>query len=308
MSMRKPRRRASRRASRSPPSFRIGPFVDDDRRDHLVEIFNERFNTRVIRQRDGSFLNLPGKSPEITLRPHQMNAVWRGITDRVVLLDHVVGAGKTFAAIARVMERRRMGLSRKPMIAVPNHLVEQWAADFRELYPGAKLLAASKADFKREKRRRLFGQIAAGDYDAVIVAHSSFGFVDIDPSTEIRYLEEELRIAGDAVVDAEEAAAEAGIDAGPRTPFNVAEAERLVTKIETRLAKLRSGRRDRLLTFEEMGIDDLTIDEAHEYKNLAYSSNLIGVAGMGNKTGSKRRPICTSSSVRFTTGMGRWRS
>lgn len=264
-------------------------FADDDRREQLVQIFNEKYNTRVVRQRDGSHLTLPGKVPDsvIKMRPWQLNAVWRGITDNAVLYDHAVGAGKTFTAIARIMERRRMGLSKKPMVVVPNHLVEQWAADARKLYPGANILAATKHDFDKQRRRRLFARIGSGDYDMVIVGHSSFNFIDIDPSTEERYLDEELRIAYEAVQEAEAAAAEAGFS-GWGKPMGVAEAERLVKKLEERMAKVRSAKRDRLLTFEEMGIDDLTVDEAHEFKNLAYSSKLQGVSGMGNKTGSAK--------------------
>nr|RDS95200.1 PLxRFG domain-containing protein [Cereibacter sphaeroides f. sp. denitrificans] len=264
-------------------------FQSDDRREQLVDIFNEKFNTRLIRQRDGSHLQLPGKNPAIKMRRHQLNAIWRGITDRTVLYDHVVGAGKTFTAIARVMERRRMGLSRKPLIVVPNHLIEQWKSDFLQLYPGANVLAASKTDFEAKNRRRLFARIAAGDYDAVIIGHSSFGFINLDPSTEERYVEAELKAARDAVAEAEEAAEEAGfVTFGKRKPFGVAEAERLVTKLEERLAKIRARNRDKLISFEEMGIDDLTVDEAHEFKNLSYSSRLQGVSGMGNKTGSAK--------------------
>lgn len=288
-------------------------YRDDDRRTRLVSIFNEKFNTRVLRQRDGSHLQLPGKVPDqiVKLRRHQVNAIWRGITDPVVLYDHVVGAGKTFVAIARIMERRRMGLTRKAMVVVPNHLVGQWAADVTKLYPAAKVLAATKADFERKNRRRLFARIGSGDFDMVIIGHSSFGFVDMDTATEERFLMEELQEAQDAIRAAQEQAAENG-EGGRFRPFGVAEAERLAAKLETRLEKLREGKRDRLLTFEEMGIDDLTIDEAHEFKNLAYSSRLTGVSGMGNKTGSKKamdlhlklrslreRP---GSSVAFLTG------
>ncbi|MBL8235757.1 MAG: hypothetical protein JNL98_45120, partial [Bryobacterales bacterium] len=161
-----------------------------------------------------------------------------------------------------------MGLSKKPMIVVPNHLVEQWAADVKKLYPGANVLAAGKEDFEKSRRRRLFARIGSGDYDMVIVGHSSFGFIDIDPATEERYLDEELRIAYEAVDEAQKAAGEAGFS-GWGKPMGVADAERLVKKLEERLAKVRDSKRDRLLTFEEMGVDDLTIDEAHEFKNLA---------------------------------------
>lgn len=264
-------------------------FKDVGRRNHLVEIYNEKFNTRVTRQHDGSHLKLPGKVPDevISLRRHQKNAVWRGIYERFMLLDHVVGAGKTFTAIARAMERRRMGLSRKPTVVVPNHLVEQWTADVYRLYPGAKVLAAGKNQFDRKNRRRLFARIATGDWDLVIVPHSSFGFIGIDPATEIRFLEQDLRIAIDAVREAQEQAAADGLG-GRIKPFTVKQAEALVETIQGRLDKLKTGHHDRMLTFEQMGIDDLTVDEAHEFKNLFYSSRLTGVRGMGDKAGSKK--------------------
>lgn len=265
-------------------------FKDGDRRAQLVDIFNDRFNTRVTRQFDGSHLKLPGKVPDAVLqmRRHQMNAIWRGISSRFLLLDHVVGAGKTFTGIARAMERRRMGLARKPVIMVPNHLVEQWAADVYRLYPGAKVLAAGQKDFEAKRRRRLFGRIATGDWDIVIVPHSSFGFIGIAPETEMRFLEAEMREAQQAIEDAWEQAREDGQDNGRRKPFGVKEAERLAEKLQNRMDKITSGARDKLLTFEQLGIDDLTVDEAHEFKNLYYSSRLTGVRGMGNKTGSRK--------------------
>ncbi|HEY6612774.1 MAG TPA: PLxRFG domain-containing protein [Pseudomonas sp.] len=289
-------------------------FKDGDRRAVLVEVFNEKFNTRVVRQRDGSHMQLPGKVPDsiIAMRRHQLNAIWRGIAERFMLVDHAVGAGKTFTAIARAMERRRMGLSRKPMIVVPNHLIEQWAADIYRLYPGAKVLAAGKKDFEAKRRRRLFGKIATGDWDIVLVPHSSFGFIGIDPSTEKRFLAQEMEQALEAVKDAQEQAAEDGTDNGFRKPFGVKEAERLVEKIQARMDRLNAGTKDRLLTFEQMGVDDLTVDEAHEFKNLYYSSRLTGVRGMGDKTGSRKandlynkiRALTENpnSSVTFLTG------
>jgi N12 class adenine-specific DNA methylase len=265
-------------------------FKDGDRRKKLVDIYNEKFNTRVNRQFDGSHLSLPGKVPDtvIALRRHQKNAIWRGIASRFLLMDHVVGAGKTFTGIARAMERRRMGLARKPAVIVPNHLVEQWSADIYRLYPGAKILAAGQKDFESKRRRRLFGKIATGDWDMVVIPHSSFGFIGIAPETEMRFLEQELKDAQAAIEEAWEEARESGQDQGFRKPFGVKEAERLAKKIRARMDKLREGARDRLLTFEQLGIDDLTVDEAHEFKNLFYSSRLTGVRGMGNKTGSRK--------------------
>jgi len=264
-------------------------FLDSDRRRTLVDLFNERFNTRVNRQHDGSHLTLPGKVPDaiLKMRRHQMNTIWRGISERFMLIDHVVGAGKTFTAIARVMERRRMGLSRKPAIIVPNHMVEQFTADVYRLYPGAKVLAAGQKDFEKKRRRKLFAKIASGDWDVVIIPHSSFGFIGIAQETEERYLEQELAIAEQAIRDAwEEAGEESG---GRRKPFNVKQAERLRDKLTARLEGIRGkNRKDRLLTFEQMGIDDLTVDEAHEFKNLFYSSRLTNVKGMGNPSGSQK--------------------
>lgn len=265
-------------------------YKDGDRRARLVGIFNDKFNTRVNRQHDGSHLVLPGKVPDavISMRRHQKNAIWRGISERFMLVDHTVGAGKTFTAIARAMERRRMGLSKKPAIVVPNHMVEQFASDVYRLYPGAKVLAAGKKDFERSRRRQLFAKIATGDFDIVIIPHSSFGFIGIAPETEERYLQAELDQALQAVKDAQDAAEESGHDSF-RKPFGVKEAERLVEAITTRMDAVKGAKhRDRLLTFEQMGIDDLTVDEFHEFKNLFYSSRLTGVKGMGNKTGSQK--------------------
>jgi len=263
-------------------------FRDGARRSNLVDLFNQKFNVRVLRQRDGSHLTFPGKVPDhiIKLRRHQINGIWRGIVDRFVLYDHAVGSGKTFTAIARAMERRRMGLSKKPMMVVPNHILEQVAKDVYALYPGAKILAAGAKDLSRQKRRRLFARIATGDWDLVIVPHSSFAFIGIDPETEMAYLREELRQAQQAVIEAQQEADENG-DSGRFKPLTVKEAERLVDTIQGRLEKVqaKSRKKDMLLTFEQMGIDDLTVDESHEFKNLFYHSRL-NVRGMNPKAGS----------------------
>lgn len=265
-------------------------YKDGARRSQLVEIFNEKFNTRVNRQHDGAHLILPGKVPDhvIGMRRHQKNTIWRGITERFMLIDHAVGAGKTFEGIAIAMERRRMGLSKKPAIIVPNHMVEQFTSDVYRLYPGAKVLAAGKKDFEKRRRRKLFAKIATGDFDIVIIPHSSFGFIGIAPETEQRYLEQEL-VAAQAAVKEAEAEADASGQSGFRKPFGVKEAERLVDKITARMEKVAGDKsKDRLLTFEQLGIDHLIVDEAHEFKNLFYSSRLTGVKGMGNKTGSQK--------------------
>lgn len=265
-------------------------FNDADRRHELVELFNEKFNNRVVRQHDGTHLMLPGKVPDevIKMRRHQKNAIWRGISERFMLLDHAVGAGKTFTAIARAMERRRMGLSKKPMIVVPNHMVEQFTSDTYRLYPGAKVLAAGKKDFEKARRRKLFAKIATGDFDLVIVPHSSFMFIGIAPETEARYVNQALQEAEQAIQDAQEAADDEGYT-GFKKPFGVKQAERLRDTLVAKLERIKgTANKDRLLTFEQMGIDDLTVDEAHEFKNLFYSSNLSKVKGMGDKSGSQK--------------------
>jgi N12 class adenine-specific DNA methylase len=265
---------------------------DSDRREHLTALYNQKYNVRSNRQRSGQHLQMPGKVPDaiISMRRHQKNGIWRGIVDKFVLYDHAVGAGKTFTGIARAMERKRMGISRKPMIVVPNHLVEQFAADVYRLYPGANLLAMGKKDLEGKKRRRAFAKMATGDYDIIIMPHSSFEFIGIDNATETRYLQAEINIALEMLSQAEEEARDEGWDGNAkRKPLTVKKAEAMVTHLNTRMEKLRNqGRsKDRLLTFEQIGVDDLTIDEAHEYKNLFYSSNL-NVKGMNDRQGSAK--------------------
>ncbi len=178
---------------------------DQDRRQTLSTLYNERFNRRVQQKYDGSYLTFPGKSTQIRLRPHQTNFVTRSIQKGKGLADHVVGAGKTFASIATAMEMRRLGLAKKPLFTVPNHLVDQWAKDFKILYPGSNVLAASKKDFEGPKRREFFAKIATGDWDAVIVAHSSFGFMSVPRETEMRFLTDQVNEMNDAIDEARRA-------------------------------------------------------------------------------------------------------
>lgn len=248
----------------------------------LRSIFNEKYNNIVKEKFDGSHLQFVGKVPDnlIELRTHQINAVWRGVTNNFVLYDHAVGSGKTFTGIARAMERKRLGLSKKPTIVVPNHMVEQFAADVYRLYPAAKVLAAGKKDFEKKNRKRLFAKIATGDYDIIVVPHSSFEFIKLSSSTEIRYMEQELEQIMAAM---NEARAQKGNDKR-QTIKQLKETE---SRIRSKLEAKRNGkRRDSMLTFEQLGIDDITVDEAHEFKNLFYHSNLNNVVGMGNPSGS----------------------
>lgn len=256
---------------------------DDARREKLSRIYNDQFNTDVQRDFDGSHLSFPGKISDdiIKLRPHQGNAVWRIVQSQTTLTDHVVGAGKTFTLIAAAMEMRRLGHAKKPMFVVPNHLVGQWAKDFLTLYPGANVLATTKADFEKGKRKRLFARITTGDWDAVIVAHSSFGKVQMDPHLETQFIQEEINEITSSIAQIEEAE-------GKRTR-NVKQAADRRTRLEEKLKKLIDvERKDDSLYWSELGIDGLFLDEAHEFKNLGYSTGMRGVAGLGNPTGSQK--------------------
>jgi N12 class adenine-specific DNA methylase len=256
---------------------------DDARREQLGRLYNDTFNTDVPRDYDGAHLTFPGKVGDdiIRLRPHQANAVWRIIQSGTTLTDHVVGAGKTFTLVAAAMELRRMGLAQKPLFVVPNHLVGEWAADFSKLYPGANVLVASKKDFEKENRKRLFARMATGDWDAVIVAHSSFGKVEVDPKEQAEFINEQiidLTTSMDKMREAE--------GKGSR---NVKQVQDRITKLREKLKKLFDAEnKDDSLYFGELGIDAVFVDEAHEFKNLAFSSGMNRVAGLGNQAGSQK--------------------
>lgn len=256
---------------------------DDDRRARLAALYNDTFNTDVQRAYDGAHLTLPGKVGEdiVSLRPHQKNFIWRTLQSSTALADHVVGAGKTFALIASIMEKRRMGQARKPMLVVPNHLVGQWGADFVKLYPGARVLAATKKDFDAENRKKLFARIATGDWDAVIVAHSSFGRIGVSPEFETAFIQQQL-------ADIEAATKQLLAEDGKKSRA-VNQLAKWRENMEAKLKKLLdAGAKDDGLTFEELGIDALYVDEAHEFKNLAFATSMYRVLGLGNPTGSQK--------------------
>lgn len=256
---------------------------DDARREKLARLYNDTFNTDVLRVYDGTHLTLPGKVSDdiITLRPHQKNFVWRALQSTTALADHVVGAGKTFSAITAAMEMRRMGVANKPLFVVPNHLVGQWAADFVKLYPGAKVLAATKRDFEKENRKRLMARIATGDWDAVIVAHSSFERIGVDPEFEARFI-------SDQVWDLEASITALRAKSGDKTR-NVAQLTKWRDNLKAKLERLLdAGRKDDGLYFDETGVDALFVDEQHEFKNLAYATSMNRVAGLGNPGGSMK--------------------
>ncbi|UZA02094.1 PLxRFG domain-containing protein [Moraxella bovis] len=273
--------------------------------DKIAKLYNEKHNAIVPRRFDGSHLELIGKVPDdvIKLRTHQKNAVWRGVTTNAVLYDHAVGSGKTFTGIARAMERKRLGLSKKPVLVVPNHMVEQFAQDIYRLYPSANILTAGQKDFAKAKRKRLFGQIATGDYDIIVLPHSSFEFIKLSKERQKIMLEQERDKLMDAI-----AATKA--EQGKRE--NVKQLEQAKKNIETKLAKLAETKRhDDEFSFEQMGIDDITVDEAHEFKNLFFTTKMQGVKGLGSPAGSNKAMDLwlktqylhqTNGSVAFMTG------
>lgn len=258
-------------------------WADDARRQQLSGIYNNVYNTNVAREYDGSHLKFPGKVGDdiIALRPHQANGVWRIVQSDTTLTDHVVGAGKTFTLIAGAMELRRMGLAKKPMFTVPNHLVGQWAADFTKLYPGAKVLAATKKDFEKENRKRLFARIATGDWDAVIVAHSSFGKVEVEPKEQAAFIEEQIADLDGSI--------ELMRQTDGEKSRNVKDVQKRRDTLREKLKKLLDAEaKDDSLYWGELGVDALFVDEAHEFKNLAFSTSMNRVAGLGNQQGSQK--------------------
>ena len=271
---------AMQKADEIKQAFLDWVWTDDERRDMLTKLYNERFNTNVPPRYDGSHLELVNASEAVKLRPHQKNAVWRAIQEGTCLFDHVVGAGKTLACVATVMESKRMGFLSKPMIVVPNHLLHQWRDEFYKLYPDANILVADKTDFTKQNRQRLFAKIATGDWDAVIVAHSSFRKIDMPRDVQEEILQEQI----DMVINAIDASKEA---AGGRATIKQLEKQR--EKMENRYAELiaSAGKKDENVDFSDLGVDALFVDESHEFKNLAFQTTM-NVSGLGNITGSAK--------------------
>lgn len=261
--------------------WRAWVWREPERAERLLALYNEKMNRTVERRYDGAHLTLPGMSPGLTLLQHQQNGVWRGLQSRQLLLDHVVGAGKTFQMVAIAMEMRRLGIARKPLFAVPNHLTVQWRTEFARLYPGAVVLAAEPEDFSRENRKKLFSRIVTGDWDAVIVGHSSLKKIGLPEETETRILQEQVDEIASLIEEMKRERGDRGI---------VRDMEgiriRLEAKIKNKQASI--GQRDDVLTFDELGVDALFVDELHEFKNLFYTTAMSRVPGMGNPNGSDR--------------------
>lgn len=268
-------------ATRMTAVFQDWAYADEARAQTIVDAFNDKMNTHRQRSYDGTkYLNPVGASPKIKLRRTQKDGAWRMVLAPTVLLDHVVGAGKTFTAITGVMERRRLGLSRKPMIVVPNHLVVQWAQDFYQLYPGAKILAATPADFALKNRRRMFARIATGDYDAIIIGHSSLGYIET-PAEDMKAMMDEK------LAEMRSAREEARQNGENRSTLG--QMASAIEKYEEKLKALSEREADEMgFDFKDMGVDYLTVDEAHEFKNLEYATAGERVVGMNDPKGSKK--------------------
>lgn len=259
---------------------------DAERADLLARDYNEMMNTTVERKYDGvRHLRTVGANPAISLRNSQKDSSWRMIQSSVTLMDHVVGAGKTIAITTGLMERKRLGLSKKPMVVVPNHLVGQWARDWMALYPGANILAATEKDFAKANRRRLFARIATGKFDAIIVGHSSFGFIPVSSEAEVQFVMKEVEFLEDALTEAKTAESS---QKGKGDSRRVRGIKNRIAKRMEKIKELQDKPRDNVVSFEDMGVDYLAVDEFHEFKNLEYATTLSNVAGMGSPEGSKK--------------------
>lgn len=265
------------KAAKIKQAFKDWIFKDPERAIPLVEQYNRQFNSIRPREYDGSALRFPGMNSAITLKEHQKNAIAHALFGGNTLFAHCVGAGKTFEMIATAMESKRLGLCTKPLFAVPNHLTEQIGEDFQKLYPGANILVATKNDFKKENRQQLFAKIATGDFDAVIIGHSQLGMIPLSKERQVSILQDQIN---DIMAGIEELKKAEG------SRFQVKQMERTKKSLEAKLDKLEKTHDD-ILTFEEMGIDKLIIDEAHEFKNVPTQTKLTNVAGISSSASQK---------------------
>ena len=253
-------------------TFKDWIFKDQERRDTLVQIYNERFNSTKPREYDGGHLEFPGINPEIHLKKHQRDAIARIMYGGNTLLAHTVGAGKTFEMIASAMESKRLGLCQKSLFVVPNHLTEQTATEFMRLYPSANILVATKEMFETNNRKKFCSRIATGDYDAVIIGHSQFEKIPISKERQSRLLKEQIDEIAEAADD---------LRRQKGNKFSIKQLEKTKRNLGTRLAKLYdTKRKDDVVTFEELGVDRVFVDEAHYYKNLFLMTKMRNIAGI----------------------------
>ena len=285
-------------------AFRDWIWKDPDRRHALVTRYNELFNSTRPREYDGSHITFTGMNPEIRLREHQLNAVAHVLYGGNTLLAHEVGAGKTFEMVAAAMESKRLGLCHKSLFVVPNHLTEQWSSEFLRLYPSANILVATKKDFEPKNRKKFCARIATGEYDAVIIGHSQFEKIPVSMERQQRLLEEQINEVEEGLRDLKEQRAER---------FTIKSLERTKRGLETKLKKLQdSTRKDDVVTFEQLGVDRLYVDEAHNYKNLFLYTKMRNVAGLSTTDAQKSSDmllkcryideITDSKGVVFATG------
>ena len=260
-------------------AFQDWIWKDPQRRERLTRFYNDKFNNLRPREYDGSHINFVGMNPEITLRPHQLNAIAHILYGGNTLLGHVVGAGKTWEMVAAAQESKRLGLCQKSLFVVPNHLTEQWAAEYLQLYPSANILVATKKDFETKNRKRFCGRIATGDYDAIIIGHSQFEKIPMSVERQRYILEQQM----DEVIHG---LSELKAQNGER--FSIKQLERTKKSIKEKLDKLNDqSRKDDVVTFEELGVDRIFIDEAHYYKNLAAFSKMRNVGGISQTEAQK---------------------
>jgi len=269
---------AREKQERIKEKFKEWVWTDDDRRERLVRLYNDTFNHSRVRTFNGEHLTLPGASSAIQLQLHQKAGVWRILQTDNTLLGHVVGAGKTYTMVASAMELKRLGFARKPMFAVPNHMLGQFSTELLMLYPGANILVAGREDFEAQNRRKLFSRIATGNWDAIIVTHSGFERIPLSEETQVRFFKEQL----DELEDVKRQ------HAGTDNRRLVKEIEKAKKRLEAKLEALAaSHKKDNTLTFEELGVDRLFVDEAHYFKNLFYISKMTRIAGLP-QTASER--------------------
>ena len=260
-------------------AFKDWVFRDPERRQTLCAKYNELFNSTRPREYDGSHLKFPGMTLDITLRPHQLNAVAHQLYGDNTLLAHCVGAGKTFEMIAAAMESKRLGLCQKSLFVVPNHLTEQWASDFLRLYPGANILAATKKDFEPANRKKFCSRIATGDYDAVIIGHTQFEKIPLSTERQAAMIERQI-------TEIEMAIEAVKAEKGER--YTIKQMEKTKKSLNTRLSRLNdASRKDNVVTFEQLGVDRLFVDESHNYKNLFLYTKMRNVAGIAQTEAQK---------------------
>lgn len=270
---------AAQRQDAMKEAFQEWIYKDQKRREVICKTYNERFNSVRPREYDGSHLIFPGMNPEIELKPHQKNAVAHQLYGKNTLLAHCVGAGKTFEMVAAAMESKRLGLSQKALFVVPNHLTEQWGAEFLQLYPGANILVATKKDFQPMNRKKFCARIALGNYDAVIIGHSQFEKIPLSDERLKKMLENQI----DDILSAIEVAKESNAE-----NFTIKQMEKTRKQLVVKLENLnKKERKDNIVTFEELGVDRLFVDESHYYKNLYLYTKMRNVAGVSQTEAQK---------------------